>query len=164
MLLALLLACPPKTPVPEAAGSSVETEPSEATVQPGWEGFPEPATLDDLVTVQSDPEAMRAFVGTTWYLIDLDPDNPVDLTMTFYEDGSFELHGWGYEGMEWAATEDTLVFWVNNRYSHHAAVATTDGSLVGVGRQRDGYSWRFRMVEMGPVKAETVEVVPPPTE
>ena len=122
------------------------------------------ASKDHLLLFKGWIELFKSLPNKIRFLIDLDPDNPVDLTMTFYEDGSFELHGWGYEGMEWAATEDTLVFSVNNRYSHHAAVATTDGSLVGVGRQRDGYSWRFRMVEMGPVKAETVEVVPPPTE
>ncbi len=154
VLFTLLLACPPKPVDPESISEPVE-EAEEPLVKSGWEGFPDAQVLDDLGTVEPDAESVLSYVGTTWYLIDLDPEHPADLTVTFYEDGSFELHGWGHEGMEWAATEDHLVFWVNHRYSHHAAVSVEDGSLVGVGRQKDGYSWRFRMIQIGPVSASS---------
>ena len=151
------MACPPKVVEPEVSAEVVEPEAvDEVVVKSGWEGYPGVERLDELVAVQTDPEAMRPYVGTTWYLIDLDPDNPADLTLTFYEDGTFELHGWGFEGMEWAVADDTLVFWVNNRYSHHAAVLTDDGSMLGVARQKDGYSWRFRLVKIGPISAPSV--------
>jgi hypothetical protein len=152
-LLALLIACPPKQVEPEPAAIVVEPA-EEPLVKSGWEGFPEVEVLDELGTVQADADLMAPFVGSTWYLIDLDPANPADLTMTFYEDGSFELHDYGYEGMEWGVHDNTLVFWVNNRYSHHAAVPQGDGSLVGVARQKDGYSWHFRMVKIGPISSE----------
>lgn len=153
----LLVACPSKTVETEVAAEPAQTEiVDEPLVKSGWEGYPAVDRLDELVAVQADMEAMRPYVGTTWYLIDLDPDNPADLTLTFYEDGSFELHGWGFEGMEWAVVDDTLVFWVNNRYSHHAAVATDDGSMLGVARQKDGYSWHFRLIKIGPISAPSV--------
>ena len=153
VLSLLLLACPPKPVDPES--SAVFEEAEEPLVKAGWEGFPDVQILDEFGTVESDSEAVLSYVGTTWYLIDLDPEHPADLTMTFYEDGSFELHDWGHAGMEWAATDDYLVFWVNNRYSHHAATAADDGSLVGVARQRDDYSWHFRMIQIGPVSASS---------
>ncbi|HJN75541.1 MAG TPA: hypothetical protein QGF58_16545 [Myxococcota bacterium] len=82
--------------------------------------------------------------GTSWRLEDLDPDQPVDLELTFNHDGTLEVT-LPTEFNTWKASDGVVHFWVNDMAVEHVAVATWPDQMFGIATNEDGNSWAFHL-------------------
>ena len=105
---------------------------------PGDPGIADPSAL-------SEDRALRdELAGTSWRLEDLDPDQPVDLDLTFNADGTLDVT-LPTEDNVWLASDGVLHFWVNGLAVEHVAVATWPDQMFGVATNEDGKSWAFHL-------------------
>ncbi|MCP4804294.1 MAG: hypothetical protein GY913_23215 [Proteobacteria bacterium] len=82
--------------------------------------------------------------GTSWHLEDLDPDEPVDIDLTFTGDGTLAT-SLSFEDNVWLASDGAVHFWINDSAVEHVAVETWPGQMIGVAMSENGKQWAFLM-------------------
>jgi len=100
--------------------------------------------LNEPAALQEDADLRAMVAGTSWRLEDLDPDQPVDLDLTFNHDGSLDVT-LEVPDNSWKASDGVLHFWVNGTAVEHVAVATWPDQMFGIATNEDGKSWAFHL-------------------